>query len=254
MITLAIEDRVARVTLDRPEQRNALTPAMLVGLREGALQGMDSGARVVLIEGRGRAFSAGFDLRLAGQDASGETLRQMLRELSRTIVALRTLDVPVVIACQGAAIAGACALLGGADVVVADEEAKIGYPVLLLGISPGVSAPFLAHDLTPGIARERMLDTRLISGRSAFEIGLVHVLVQNPEGVRVEASRVAAAISEQSPWATTATKRWLNRQPKGIVGSLDEAEIAGALGVSLGMVGTHEERELMGNVWGRNAS
>ena len=249
MIETESADGVCTIRLCRPEQRNALTPEMLREIRSHALRTQDTSMRCVLIEGAGRVFSAGFDLRLAAADPTGDTMRALLRELSETIQALRNLDLPVVIAAQGAAIAGACALLAGADIVVSNAEAKLGYPVLLLGISPAVSAPFLQRDIAPGIARERMLDTRLISGARAFESGLVHHLVENPECVRVEAERIALSIARKPISGVRATKRWLRL----LTGVSEDLRNEG-LSVSLGLVGSDEERERLGKAWGNRSS
>ncbi len=249
MIEARCADGVCTIRLCRPEQRNALTPEMLREIRSHALRAQDMSMRCVLIEGAGRVFSAGFDLRLAAADPSGDTMRALLRELSETIQALRNLDLPVVIAAQGAAIAGACALLAGADVVVSNAEAKLGYPVLLLGISPAVSAPFLLRDIAPGIARERMLDTRLVSGSRAWEAGLVHHLVENPESVRIEAERIALSIARKPLAGMRATKRWLRS-----LSEVPEHRRNEGLSVSLELVGSPEERERLGKAWGNRQS
>ncbi len=250
MIDSRCEDGVCAVILRRPEQRNALTPDMLRRIRSHALDAQERGMRCVLIKGEGRVFSAGFDLRLAAADADGDIMRSLLTELSETVEALRNLDIPVVAAVQGAAIAGACALLAGADLVVSHADAKLGYPVLLLGISPAVSAPFLLSDIPPGIARERLLDTALISGTRAFGLGLVHHLEENPENVRVEAERLAIALARKPAGSLHMTKHWLQKLAQ--MSAMPRREEG--LSVSLALVGGEEERSRLGKAWGNRPS
>lgn len=99
--------------------------------------------RVILLSGNGPTFCAGFDLSLCKDDETA--LDALLTGLSRVVQSLRTASQPVVVAIHGAAVAGGCALIGGADVIVATRDAKMGYPVVKLGISPAVNAPFIAR-------------------------------------------------------------------------------------------------------------
>ncbi len=144
MIRTETDGGVRTIVLDRPEKRNALTPAMLDDLAAGVRavtlgKGDDAGVRAVLIRGEGRCFCAGFDLDLCRDDGPEQAvMKSFLAGLSDAIVAMRACPRPVVIAAHGAAIAGGCALLGGADLVVADRDAKLGYPVVRLGVSPAI--------------------------------------------------------------------------------------------------------------------
>lgn len=200
---------VAEIVLDRPGKRNALTPAMLEELTARAEElGRDGSCRAVLVRGEGAVFCAGFDLALCRD--SPEALAEMLRGLSAAARALRRIDTPVVIAAQGGAIAGGCALLCAADVVVADKGAKFGYPVVLRGISPAVSSPLLRSAVGGRAARERMLDPALVSAEEAKRIGLVDVVVDLPEDVLPRAQIEAARFAAKPRAAMSATKRWLN--------------------------------------------
>ena len=136
MVRTSTENGVATITLARAEKRNACTPAMLTEL-EQAIRGVRG--RVLVLTGDGDVFCSGFDLTLCKDD--DRVLGQLLGGLSACVRALRAMDMPVVVSAHGAAIAGGCALLGGCDVVVTNSDAKLGYPVLPLGISPAVSAP-----------------------------------------------------------------------------------------------------------------
>ncbi len=231
---------VARLAFDRPDRRNALTPASLAALATEARAATEAGARAIVLAGEGRSFCAGFDLTLCKDDPNA--MRELLIGLSRAIVTLRTLSTPVVAAVQGAAIAGGAALLGGADVVVADRDAMIGYPVVKIGVSPAVSAPFMRHSIGDGPTRARLLDTELITGQRAYELGLVHELVDSRDDVAPRALELAQELAAKPPGALAATKSWCNE-----LGDTSPAQRA--LEVSLSLTGGDEERELLEKIW-----
>jgi enoyl-CoA hydratase/carnithine racemase len=227
---IALEDSgeagggVVTLWLENPAQRNALTVS---DLREVAARAMDDAMkdRALLIAGRGMAFCAGFDLKECQKNRA--VLGDLLRSLSAAILALRARGTPVVLAAHGAAIAGGCALLGAADYVVADRAAKLGYPVVRLGLSPAVSAPFVRFCIPPGAARRLLLDPGLIDGAEAHRLGLVHELVDTPEQVYPAALAAARQLADKPPYALAATKSWLRE--------IEAAPDAGTDGVARGL-------------------
>lgn len=246
-VRLEVDGAIASLVWQRPEKRNALTPSMLADAIR-LLAALPPDARVLLLEGEGDVFCAGFDLSLCVAAPDGRVMRELLIELSQMVTALRNLPIPVVAAVQGGAIAGGCALLGGADVVISDSAAKLGYPVTRLGISPGVSAPFMVPGIGAGPARARQLDPGLIDARRGLEIGLVHRLVAAPGDVRPEARKIAAELSAKPPHALAATKRWLME-----LDAVTPSVIATGLDTSLRLTGGDEERRLLGASFGGNA-
>lgn len=233
------------LTLTRPDRRNAMTPAML---REFpiAASTLASSCRVVVIAGAGKTFCSGFDLSLCKNSPDGAVLRELLTGLYDSIDALRALHVPVIAAVQGAAIAGACALLGGCDFVITHDQASLGYPVARLGISPAVSAPFLASSIGPGPARERLLDTGLITGARARSIGLASESLQSPDLVLPRALELAATLADKPPEAIAATRCWLMELDRHRI------ETSKALEASLALTGGPEERERLAAFWTAN--
>ncbi len=237
---------VGEIVLDREEKRNALTPQMLDAIIEAARElDADPAIRAVVLRGEGAMFCSGFDLSLCRDDSGA--LRELLIGLSRAVRSLRRTSKPVVIAAHGGAIAGGCALLGGGDFIITDQHAKLGYPVLRLGISPAVSAPTLRQNLNGRQTRERLFDTQLISGLEAARIGIADRAVDIPEDVTPRAQIEAAKLAEKPPGAVAATKRWLNE----IDGSLNEDEFDRALAASLALVGSEEERRSLEAMWAR---
>lgn len=238
-------DGIRVITLDRADKRNAMTPEMFALLRE-AVGGLGDD-RALVLAGEGNVFCGGFDLKMC-LDTPG-TLRTLLVELSAVIGDLRALEIPVVIAAHGAAIAGGCALLGAADYVVTNDDAKLGYPVVKLGVSPAVSAPFLRRLVGDGRCRERLLDVELISGKEAARIGLASESVARAEDVLPRAIEVARTLAAKPGVGFWRTKAWLNElddadsRSRGFADVRDEAERA--LQASLLIEGSEEEREML---------
>lgn len=243
MIRFEILDQLAAVTLSRAEKRNALTPDMLESLT-GVFERMPGEIRAVIVSGDGPVFCAGFDLKMCAADPSGETMRQLLTGLSRAIRAMRSIDAPVVLAAHGAAVAGGCALLGGADIVVAERQTMLGYPVTRIGVSPGVSAPFVGAAIAQGAARARLLDSGLISAEQAVSIGLVHELADGPGATRERANDVARQLASKPGIGVSATKALCNHLVRDHTDRALEA-----LTVSLSLAGTDEERERLAALW-----
>ena len=244
MIRVTTENSVTTIVLDRPEKRNAMLPSMLEGF-ETAVRGIDDRTKAIVVLGAGKVFCAGFDLKACAADASGETLRALLTGLSGCVVAMRACPVPVVLGVHGSAIAGGCAMLGGADVVVADRGAVLGYPVVKIGVSPAVSAPFLMSAVPAGAARALMLDPGLIDGARAFALGLVHELVDEAGDIEKRAMEMGAVLASKPGVGVRSTKALVNEITDGIAGRAGEG-----LGVSLSRVGSDEEREMLGALWG----
>ncbi|MCW5753201.1 MAG: enoyl-CoA hydratase/isomerase family protein [Phycisphaeraceae bacterium] len=243
-----IEAGVTSICLDRPELRNALTPQMLREFVD-VVKGLTDETRCVLLCGSGEVFCAGFDLTLCREDPSGEHLRSLLTLLSASLDALRGLVVPVVVGVLGGAIAGGCALLGGADVVVSHRGAKFGYPVAKLGISPAVSAPWLAGAIGWGLAREALLVPSVFDGREAERIGLVDVLVDEAGEVHVRAMDIAKRLGMKPRSGLGTTRGWMREI--GVEGGIEGETGAAALQVSLSLVGSEEQQALLPRAWGR---
>ncbi|MEM7622493.1 MAG: enoyl-CoA hydratase/isomerase family protein, partial [Planctomycetota bacterium] len=237
---IRVEDNAAvrTITLDRPDKRNALTAQMLADLA-AAFETEDSVCAVACI-GSGKSFCSGFDLKSHPPTDDHTTLCAQLDGLSRAIVTMRACPAPIVMGVHGAAVAGGAALLGGADVVVCAPNAKIGYPVVRLGISPAVSAPFLTGAVG-GRARGVTLDATLIDGVRAHELGLVHELADDPIARAVELAR---SIADKPGEGAVRTKRWMHD-----VEGLTDAAVRAGLDASLGSLGSDTVRRIQREVF-----
>jgi methylglutaconyl-CoA hydratase len=209
------DDGVLRVTLQDAKKRNALGVEMFDAI-DGALQSLDGQTRCVLLAGEGPVFCAGFDMRACVDNI--EVLEIYILRLSKLIRTLRRVSVPVVVAAHGAAIAGGCAVLTGCDFVVGSKEAKYGYPVHQIGISPAVTIPTLFQKVGEGRARSLSLGGEIIYGSDAYAIGLLSHLEETDTQAIAIASALAMELSKKPPIALQATKRWLNE----LDGSLDD--------------------------------
>lgn len=243
MVNARIEDGVGVITLARSEKRNAMTPAMLDEML-AAMEAMsrDEAVRVMMVTGEGEMFCAGFDLTLCKDDAT--VLPALLTGLAKVVSAMRASDKAVVISAHGGAIAGGCAMLCGGDVVVTTDDAKIGYPVLRLGISPAVSGPALRLAVGDGAARARMLDTGLVSGRRAVELGLAHASEATRDACEQRALMWAKNLASKPAHAMAATKRWLRA-----VSGPDTSDAG--LATSLSLVDGAEQAAMLPAAWQR---
>ncbi len=237
MIRAGRDRGVRTITLDAPPV-NAMTPAMLDALHDAIA--LDDDARAILLNADHTCFSAGFDLRAIAADADDQPiLRALLVELSRVVGAMRANPRPVVIATHGAALAGGCALLGGADVVACSPDATFGYPAALIGVSPAVSAPFLRRSVEDGHARRLLLDTKTIDATEALRLGLVHRIT---DALDDEAFDIARVLASKPAHAVRATSDWV-----ATIADPIEATIRRGLDASIACVGTEEARTRIKN-------
>lgn len=242
LITVVHEGPVTVLGLNRPAQRNAQTPEMLELLASLA-SSLPDATRALVLAGNGPAFCAGFDMRLVHDDPAA--LPALLRTLSVAVRTIRRLPIPVVAGAHGAAVAGGCALLAAADIVVTDLGAKLGYPVLRLGVSPGVNGAALAASIGPARARERSLEPELICGEEARRIGLAHICVDLPEDVAPRAISIARHLATKPPEAIAATKSLLNT-----LSGLDRDEpFERSLAASMALAGNDEQRSRVAALW-----
>jgi enoyl-CoA hydratase/carnithine racemase len=244
LVTWKRSGPVAEIVLNDPARRNALGLAMFDALETSIASVRDDPAlRIVLLRGEGAAFCAGFDLAAAVEDPA--LMGQFIRRLSRAVRDIRRLPQVVVIAVQGAAIAGGCALLGAGDFVVMAADARAGYPVHRLGVSPAVTIPALAAAIGSGPARVLLLSGRLIDGAEAHRIGLATDLSESGEVVLDDARRLCDLLASKPSAAQRITKSWLNE----LDGSVDDARFDSAAEGSIELAAGDEARRLLREFW-----
>lgn len=211
-----VREQVAEITLNRPENRNSMTPDVLRGLCESVDRvRSDSEVRCVIITGRGRSFCAGADFKSQGAQDAGGPSYQAPHERSYSIYApfLSVLDieVPTIAAMQGHAIGGGLGLALVCDLRVANREARYGANFVRLGLHPGMATTYILPRLL-GVpkATELLLTGRLFDGAQAAEYGLAHYAVSG-EQVLTKAWELAGEIAAAAPLAVRWTKRSIYR-------------------------------------------
>lgn len=183
-VLLAIEEGVARITLNRPEAANAIDVSLARALREVVEQvAASEGVRVVVVAGAGERFCGGGDVRaFAGSDDLGETLEGVLAELHPAVAGLAELDAPVVASVQGSAAGAGLALVAGADLVLAAYSTKFVMAYTGIGLVPdGGSTWYLPRILGTRRALELALTNWVLSADEAHEWGLVTRVVPDSE-------------------------------------------------------------------------
>jgi len=216
VVLYEVRDHVAEITLNRPDNRNSMTPDLLRGLSEsvGRVQS-DPNIRCVIITGRGKSFCAGADFKSQGAQDSGGAFYKAPHERSYSIYAsfLSVLDieVPTIAAMQGHAIGGGLGLAIVCDLRVANRNARYGANFVRLGLHPGMATTYILPRLL-GVpkATELLLTGRLFSGAEAAELGLANYALDG-EQVLNKGRELAAEIASAAPLAVRWTKRSIYR-------------------------------------------
>ena len=203
---------VLRVTLARPEKRNAFDAGLIAELAEAFA---DVGeARAVVLAGDGPSFSAGADvawMRASAELSKEENVAEALR-LRRMLLSLDSCPAPVLARVHGAAIGGATGLVACADVAVAAEDTVFAFSEVKLGIIPAVISPFVLAKIGPSAARRYFLTGERFDAGTALVIGLVHEVESD---VDAACERVLRELLSGGPEAVRAAKRLVLDAPLG---------------------------------------
>jgi len=193
-LLIGSEGRLRRLTLNRPDKRNALNIALcrdlVAGLREA---GGDPGVGAILLDAQGAHFCAGMDLSEVLEADPEETLRLHLNLFS----AGARLRKPMVAVVQGAALSGGLGLALNAHIVVAASDAKFGLTETRIGLWPYVIFQAIAAATGARKATEMALTARILSAEEALRLGIVDFIVE-PEGLAQFSLRLANELAEAS--------------------------------------------------------
>jgi len=180
MLKVEIQSGVARVTLDRPEVRNAFDDALIKKLKSAfETLGNEASVRVVVLAGNGPAFCAGADLnwmkRMAGYGyaenlADAQALATMLATLDR-------LPQPTIARVHGPAFAGGTGLVAACDIAIGTPEAKFCSSEAKLGLSPATISPYVLRAIGERMARRYFLTAEVFGADEALRVGLLSALV-----------------------------------------------------------------------------
>jgi len=194
-------DGVARITINRPERRNAMSWAVMRGLRAALSEAKaDPEVRVVVLAGAGdKAFCAGADLGGMGGEGAGFVEAHEARgELAALMEELWHLGKPTVARVQGWAMAGGFGLALSCDLVVASDRARFGAPEVDVGLWPYMITVPLTRSMAPKRALELMLTGRVVGAEEADRIGFVTRVVPHGE-LDAAVDELAAVLASKSP-------------------------------------------------------
>jgi enoyl-CoA hydratase/carnithine racemase len=199
LVLYEASDRIARLTLNHSDKRNALSHAMLSALREQLRRAeRDLGVGVLVLRAAGAVFSSGHDLRelLGGTRQQYEGIFALCTDVMQTI---RLLPKPVIAQVHGLATAAGCQLAATCDLVVASEEARFATPGVKIGLFCTTPAVALCRAVPPKKAMEMLLTGTPIDAREAERVGLVNRVVpaERLEAATLElAKQILSASSE----------------------------------------------------------
>ncbi|HKP11172.1 MAG TPA: enoyl-CoA hydratase-related protein [Blastocatellia bacterium] len=183
-IIYAVEAGVARVTLNRPDKRNALDAEIIAEIRRALAEAArDESARVVLLSGAGKDFCSGADL-AALQRISEATVTENVadaRNLADLFIEMRRHPRPIVAAVRGRALAGGCGLATACDLVLAAESAQFGYPEVNIGFIPAMVMAILRRSVSEKRAFELITMGKIISAPAAAEMGMINAAFPDEE-------------------------------------------------------------------------
>ena len=208
-----VKDAVARITLNRPEKRNALNDELIAALK-AALQRADADedVRCIVIRGAGSDFCSGADL-AALQKIAGASVAENLkdaRSLMELFVLMRDAHVPVIAAVHGRALAGGCGLALACDIALADRSAKFGFPEVKIGFVPAMVMAILRRTASEKKAFELLTTGREVSAEEAERAGLVNA-VYDSANFDSEVESFAARFAKLSRTAIALTKKLFYR-------------------------------------------
>ncbi len=210
-IKLEINARgIATLTLNRPDLHNAFND-VLIGELHDAVNGLSANkdARVIILRGAGKSFSAGADLNWMKQAADyslAENEADAMR-LSDMLEALNAIPKPVVALIQGAAFGGGVGLTACADIAIAVRGAKFALTEVRLGLIPATIAPFVVAAIGQRQARRWFLTGERFGGEVAREIGLIHEVVDDEAALQARAGEIFDALLAGGPDAVNAAKK-----------------------------------------------
>ncbi len=225
-------DRVAYLTLNRPDKRNALNGKLVGGLQAAFERAAaDKHVKVIVLKANGAVFCAGADLEYLQQlqNNSYEENLTDSRQLATLFETIHALPKVVVAQVQGHAIAGGCGLATVCDFSFAVPEARFGYTEVKIGFVPAIVSYFLCRKIGEGRARELLLAGNLISAAQAQQYGLVN-FIATADGIEGQVQDFAQMLCRQnSAQAMAQTKKIVSQiTAKPLAEAMDYAAQANA--------------------------
>jgi methylglutaconyl-CoA hydratase len=176
-ILYQVDGTMARITLNRPEKRNALNDELVAGLKDALREANQAAAlRAVVITGAGKDFCSGADLSSLQKISEGSVAENIsdARSLMELFILIRQVNVPVVAAVRGRALAGGCGLASACDIVLASRSARFGYPEVKIGFVPAMVMAIARRNVSEKRAFELLTRGAEITAEEARAFGLIN--------------------------------------------------------------------------------
>lgn len=222
-VNFEVRNRIAYITLNRAEKRNALSPELVFELSNAFEKAKsDSGIKVVVLKAMGEVFSAGADLAYL-QQLQSNSFEENVKDsesLKNLFYAIYSLPKPVIAQVEGHAIAGGCGLASVCDLVFAVPEAQFGYTEVKIGFIPALVACFLVRKLGEGRTKELLLSGKLISAAAAKDYGLINFVVEKAQ-IAAEVEHYAESIANETSAQSISSTKSLIHQAQQL--SLEES-------------------------------
>lgn len=214
------EGAIAFLTLNRPKAYNALSLGLMAALQaELEVIASDPSVAVVVIEGGGRGFCAGHDLKELRASASREVLEQVFDACSRLMLTVTALPQPVIAKVHGIATAAGCQLVATCDLAVAADDTRFGTPGVNIGLFCSTPMVALSRAVPRKQAMEMLLTGETIDAAQALQYGLINRAVPLAELDEATGS-LARTIAEKSHMVLKIGKEAFHRQiEKGLAGA-----------------------------------
>ena len=204
-----VREGVVRITLNRPDKRNALDAELIEEVKRAVGDAAHNAeCRLVLLAGAGKDFCSGADLAGLEKTAQAGVLENMddARQMAELFLLMRNHPRPVVAAVQGRALAGGCGLATACDIVLASESAQFGYPEVNIGFVPAMVMAILRRSVSEKAAFELVATGEIISAARAHALGLIQQVY--PDGrFAAEVDAYVARLASKSTSAIMLSKR-----------------------------------------------
>jgi enoyl-CoA hydratase/carnithine racemase len=212
VLTSEIQGRVCHLTLNRPEQFNALSEELLEALEKALTKvSQNSDLRVVVLAAKGKAFCAGHDLKQMRADPSLEYYKALFARCTKVMMMIQQMPQVVIARVQGLATAAGCQLVAMCDLAVASTEARFAVSGVNLGLFCSTPSVALSRNLSRKQAFEMLVTGEFISAKQALEKGLINVAVE-PSALDQEIERLTNLVLGKPAAALVAGKGLFYRQ------------------------------------------
>jgi enoyl-CoA hydratase len=204
LVHYTVEGSVARLTLDSPDNRNALSTMLVHQLHQGLTDATEeSGVRAVVLGHTGGTFCAGADLAEAAGRDPGDVAVDRARELTWLLRRILKLPMPVIAAVDGHVRAGGLGLVGACDIAVAGPASTFALTEARIGVAPSIISLALLPKMTARAASRYFLTGEKFGAAEAADIGLITIAADD---VEAKVSELTAAIAKASPQGLAASK------------------------------------------------